>query len=110
MIPSLRLWRYGAHSYFISELVQPHNGQIEVDPGVIVMGYKGDPKLEQRPEWTKDGSIMVFQKLEQDVPEFEKYVTENGKKLALSEKLTEPEGAALFGARLMGRWKSVRSP
>jgi len=53
----------------------PHQGQMEVDPGVIIMGYKGDPVFDnqsitddsKRPAWTKDGSIMVFRKLEQDV-------------------------------------------
>lgn len=101
----------------------PRPGQTEVDPGVIVMGYKGDPILDspdgiQRPAWTKDGSIMVFRKLEQDVPGFNKYINEKGKgwREFLPKdyqdkgiKLTDKQGAALFAAQIVGRWTSVRA-
>ena len=50
----------------------PHRGQNQCDPGVIIMGYKGDPvfdstdpRIPARPDWPKDGSLMVFRKLEQ---------------------------------------------
>ncbi|KAG9028337.1 hypothetical protein FRB95_006564 [Tulasnella sp. JGI-2019a] len=95
------------------------SGQLTVDPGVIVMGYNGDPNhddphLPKRPDWTKDGSIMVFRKLQQDVPEFDTYLKRNGrnwreylpKEYAGKVTLTDDEGAALFGARMIGRWKS----
>ncbi|KAG8775972.1 hypothetical protein FRC12_001166 [Ceratobasidium sp. 428] len=94
------------------------------DPGVIIMGYNGDPNFDgkdpvtypPRPDWTKDGSFMVFRKLEQDVPEFNAYVVENGKRWRefIPEEgkggqvqLTDLEGAKLFGAQMFGRWKSV---
>lgn len=88
------------------------------------MGYKGDPEFDHpnnggRPDWTKDGTLMVFRKLEQDVLGFNKYLREQGPYWRewlspddVSEiypPLSDEEGAELFGARMVGRWKSVRS-
>lgn len=83
------------------------------------MGYKGDPNFDnpdlgKRPDWTKDGSLMVFRQLEQDVPEFLKYAADNGKNWRdfipkdSKETLTDAEGTALFKAQIIGRWTSVR--
>jgi hypothetical protein len=97
----------------VSGLVTPHKGQLEVDPSVIIMGYEGDPELGKRPSWTKDGSILVFAKLEQDVPEYNKYLKDKGKqfldtlKLSAEDRNKVQDPAGLFGAHLMGRWKSV---
>lgn len=97
----------------------PRPGQIQVDPGVIILGYKGDPALEDRDTaiargtWTKNGSMMVFRKLEQSVPEFAAYLKKNGPKWRQfappdCPDLSDQEGAELWGAKLVGRWKSVR--
>ncbi|KAG8965814.1 hypothetical protein FRC05_002995 [Tulasnella sp. 425] len=108
-------YRDGISEPAIRGLVAKHQGQIEVDPGVIVMGYKNDPALGQRPWWTKNGTIMVFRKLEQDVPEFDNWLAETGKwwsSFAPKEfvnsgsRLSDEEGAALLGARMFGRYKS----
>ena len=92
-----------------------------VDPGVVIMGYKGDPVLDdpyapvKRPEWARDGTIMVFRKLEQFVPEFDDYLERNGRRWrefapgGEACNLTDKEGAELWGARMIGRWKSVSS-
>ena len=66
------------------------------------MGYPGDSVLDkpdsiQRPSFTKNGTFMVFRKLEQDVCGFEKYV-EDKRGGASSE---------LFAAKMVGRFKSV---
>lgn len=99
-------------------LVAPRPGQIQVDPGVIIMGYPGDPVLDdpnkvKRPSWTKDGSMLVFRKLEQSVIPFEDYLKKNGPRWRefipggdISPPLTDQQGSDLFGARLIGRWKS----
>ncbi|KAG8769979.1 hypothetical protein FRC12_004593 [Ceratobasidium sp. 428] len=57
--------------------------------------------------------MMVFRKLEQDVIGFDNYVKERGKnwKDFIPEgnpgpELSEQEGIDLYGARLIGRWKS----
>lgn len=73
------------------------------------MGHKGDPSLINgpvRPSWTKNGSVMVFRKLRQSVPEFDAFLEENLTKL---DGLTDAEAVALTGAKLVGRWKSVSS-
>ncbi|KAG1808030.1 uncharacterized protein BJ212DRAFT_717510 [Suillus subaureus] len=100
-------------------LVIPRAGQIQVDPGVIIMGYPGDPVRDdptnraKRPAWTKDGTILVFRKLEQSVISFEDYVQRNGPRWRefipggdISPPLNTQEAEDLFGARLIGRWKS----
>ncbi|KAG1837457.1 hypothetical protein DFJ58DRAFT_862930 [Suillus subalutaceus] len=57
--------------YSVRGLVIPRAGQVQVDPGVIIMGYPGDPVRDdpttkvKRPAWTEDRSILVFRKLEQ---------------------------------------------
>ena len=100
--------------------MEPHKGQLQVDPGVIIMGYKGDPNFDmkycrKRPAWTKNGTFMVFRKLEQDVLGFNRYLKANGQNwrnfvppVDPKLNLTDEEGAELFGARMVGRWKSVR--
>ena len=89
----------------------PRRGQNECDPGVIIMGYKGDPvfdstdpDIHKRPTWTRDGTFMVFRKLEQDDKGFEDYCRQ---KYVRRKDLTFQEGADLWGARMVGRWKSV---
>ncbi|CAE6530538.1 unnamed protein product [Rhizoctonia solani] len=92
----------------------PLPGQILVDPGVIIAGFKGDPALSKRPEWAKNGAMMVFRKLEQSVVEWDKYMLENGQnyqnvpggKAGVNPPLSREDGAQLLGARLIGRWKS----
>lgn len=75
---------------------------------MIIMGLKGDVKLDgqpnPRPDWAVGGSVMAFRKLHQRVPEFNKFLDENPiKKVGL----THDEGVELRGARMVGRWKSV---
>jgi Dyp-type peroxidase family len=76
-------------------------------PGEFVFGYPSqDPSDAIKPgpppylaaPWMRNGSYMVFRRLEQKVPEFRRFVAERAVRLAM-----EPE---LLGARLFGRWKS----
>jgi hypothetical protein len=98
----------------LRKLIAPLPGQTQVDAGVIVAGYKGDPALHKRPKWVIDGSFMAFRKLEQLVPEFTQYVARNGPrweefvpKVVANPPLTAQEGTSLWGARLFGRFRSV---
>jgi len=81
-------------------------GQNLIWPGEFVFGYPGqDPSDAVKPgparhmaaPWLRNGSYMVFRRLEQKVPEFRKFVAEQAATLGM-----EPD---LLGARMFGRWK-----
>ncbi|THV00299.1 fungal peroxidase [Dendrothele bispora CBS 962.96] len=76
-------------------------GQALVSPGEILVGTTGDSGT--RPTWAAGGSFLAFRKMQQKVPEFNKYVIDH----ALSVPgLNQQENTDLFGARVIGRWKS----
>lgn len=83
-------------------------GQDLLWPGSFVFGYPGqDPnKPFEEPgaepamahEWMRDGSYMVFRRLNQFVPEFHGFIRQQGQALGID--------ATLLGARMVGRWQS----
>jgi Dyp-type peroxidase family len=82
-------------------------GQDLVWPGEFVFGYPGqdlqDPVKPGKPPemaapWMKNGSFMVFRRLEQKVPEFRRFVAEQAMRLGMDREL--------LAARMVGRWKS----
>ena len=81
----------------------PPPGPAPVRAGVILLGQDGDLRKDQRDPWQVDGSFLAFRLLFQRVPEFDEFVFANRLQLP---GLSEKEGADLFGARLVGRWKS----
>jgi deferrochelatase/peroxidase EfeB len=83
----------------------PMPGQSVLNAGAILVGETGDT-VTTRPAWAKDGSFLVFRQLEQLVPEFNKFLTDNP---IVEDGLTAQQGSDLLGARMVGRWKSVRS-
>ncbi|KAF8307456.1 Dyp-type peroxidase [Clavulina sp. PMI_390] len=108
-------WRDGISQPGIKDLIKtPQPGQRIVKPGVIIMGYPGDPikddpSLVQRPGFCKDGSFMIFRKLEQDVLGFNDYIDRNWTAVPSkvgNKKLTEKQRRDLFGARMVGRFKT----
>jgi Dyp-type peroxidase family len=81
-------------------------GQDLIWPGEFVFGYPGQdssnaakqgPPPHMAAPWLRNGSYMVFRRLEQKVPEFRKFVADHAARLGM-----EPE---LLGARMFGRWK-----
>lgn len=94
----------------LSPIYQPNEalpGQDLIWPGEFVFGYPGqdpeDPvKAGKSPEmaapWMRNGSYMVFRRLEQKVPEFRRFVTEQAARLGMSPQL--------LAARMVGRWRS----
>ncbi|KAF7323719.1 DyP-type peroxidase [Mycena kentingensis (nom. inval.)] len=84
---------------------EPLPGQARIPPGEILLGEDGDPQQTARPDWTRGGSFLVFRQLEQKVPEFNKFLLDNPVQ-AEGHDLTPEQGSALFGARMVGRWKS----
>lgn len=82
-------------------------GQDLIWPGEFVFGYPGqhpdDPVKEGPPPpmaapWLRNGSYMVFRRLEQKVPEFREFVAAQAARLGMDPQL--------LAARMVGRWKS----
>jgi Dyp-type peroxidase family len=76
-------------------------------PGEFVFGYQSqDPTDLESPSapssgglpWMDNGTLMVFRRLNQLVPEFDSFVSDQAKNLDMDP--------ALLGARMVGRWKS----
>jgi len=85
----------------VNSLTTPFPGQQVVDPGLFVFGYSGQtapPPQPPPPSWVRNGSLMVFRRLKQLVPEFGKFISDQSASLG-----ADP---VLLGARLVGRWKS----
>jgi Dyp-type peroxidase family len=81
-------------------------GQELIAPGEFVLGYprQGSPEAEQptpyatpRPDWTRNGSYLVFRRLRQDVKAFQDFV---------AEQAGEEQSVELSGAKLIGRYRS----
>jgi Dyp-type peroxidase family len=82
-------------------------GQDLLWPGEFVFGYPGQhrddpyqegPAPQMAAPWMRNGSYMVFRRLEQKVPEFRTFVRGQAARLGI-----DPE---LLAARMVGRWKS----
>jgi Dyp-type peroxidase family len=86
-------------------------GQDLIWPGEFVFGYPGqdgeaaditvpgpDSLAGAGPAWAKDGSYLVIRRLRQDVDRFHRFLEAQSEQLGIS--------AGLFGAKLVGRWKS----
>lgn len=88
----------------VQGFTNPVPGQTVVPAGMILLGEDGD--ATSRPTWAIDGSFLAFRQLKQLVPEYDKFLTDNP---INAPGLTPAQGSALLGARLVGRWKSVRA-
>jgi Dyp-type peroxidase family len=82
-------------------------GQDLLWPGEFILGYPvQDPRDPRKPgpiaplpaPWAKNGSYMVFRRLEQRVPEFNAFVRAQAARFG-----TYPE---LLAARMVGRWRN----
>ncbi|KAH8689858.1 dyp-type peroxidase family protein [Talaromyces proteolyticus] len=85
----------------IEGLDNPPTGEKEpklVLPGKIFIDREGRAAPQDGAPWAKDGSFMVFRKLRQYVPEFDRFCKEKGPEYHMS--------ADELGARMFGRWKS----
>ena len=98
---------------FLQESQNPHDpdqalpGSDLLWPGEFVFGYPGqDPAdienpgeiVSDGPNWMKNGTFMVFRRLNQLVPEFNKFVNDSAQARGMD--------ADILGARMVGRWKS----
>jgi len=74
----------------------PFSGQRMIDPGRFVFAGTNAPALQE--PWMANGSLMVFRRLKQLVPEFDAFIQQEAATLGMDP--------VLLGARLVGRWKS----
>jgi Dyp-type peroxidase family len=85
-------------------------GQPLIWPGQFVFGYLTQDSALQRasaaaipvPSWARNGSLLVFRRLYQDVGAFRAFIAAESGKTGMS--------ADELGARLVGRWASGASP
>ena len=82
-------------------------GQDLIWPGEFVFGYPGQnprdpvkegPAADMAAPWMRNGSYMVFRRLEQKGPEFRRFVQQQAARLGMNQEL--------LAARMVGRWKS----
>src|SRR5271155_932688 len=94
-------------SYPIRNPNEGHPGRDLIWPGEFVFGYPGqhpDDPVKEGPApsvaapWMRNGSFMVFRRLEQKVPEFRRFVADRAARLGMDREL--------LAARMVGRWKS----
>ncbi len=90
-------WQDGISQPGVKGISVPFPGQRVLDPGHFVFGYPGQPGVPPV-TWMKNGSLMVFRRLNQLVPEFSKFILDSGAAVGVDP--------VLLGARLVGRWKS----
>ncbi|KAF8596577.1 Dyp-type peroxidase [Ceratobasidium sp. AG-I] len=96
-------WEDGISNPAVKGIVtNPLPGQRVIRPGFILLGREADP-VPTRPAWAVEGSFLAFRQLQQLVPEFHKFLTENP---IVLPGLSREKGSELLGARLVGRWKS----
>jgi Dyp-type peroxidase family len=85
-------------------------GKPLVWPGQFVFGYPTQDGALQRssappidvPAWARNGSLMVFRRLYQDVRAFRDFIAQESAQTSIT--------SAVLGARLVGRWASGASP
>jgi Dyp-type peroxidase family len=86
-----------------------------IHAGSFVFGYpKQHPSHPVRPwlparagpQWTDDGSYLVFRRLRQDVDRFEEFLAREGERVAAVMGWDPANAAESLGAYLIGRWKS----
>jgi len=103
--------RYVDESVLPDSLLYGYPGQFLSWPGEFVFGYPGqtlDPLIAgpiktEGPNWTKNGSFMVFRRYKQDVKLFWKYMLETSGELAKEGSFTNMSPQKL-AAMLVGRW------
>ena len=90
----------------------PERGQTEVATGEIVLGYyNGYGNLPRTPRWGdfdlgRNGTYLVFRKLEQHVATLWSWIAARATELAPGDPAQAAALTEQLGAKLMGRWRS----
>jgi Dyp-type peroxidase family len=91
---------------------KPRPGENKIAAGEILMGYRNAYDYDPlSPVWDhldlgRNGTFLVFRKLEQDVAGFWGWIAAHARRLANGHPAAAAELTELIGAKLMGRWPS----
>jgi Dyp-type peroxidase family len=94
---------------------EPRPGEDRIPAGEILLGYPnayGQPPIT--PIWDdfdlgRNGTYLVFRKLQQDVAGFWSWIAGHARRLAGGDLAAATQLTELIGAKLMGRWRSGAS-
>lgn len=90
-------------------------GQVLVWPGEFVFGYPTQHPFDRLkpglpshggPDWTRNGSLLVFRRLRQDVAAFHAFAREAARRLTVEHPALSGLTPESVAAKLMGRWPS----
>lgn len=121
--PDERSWPMGRreHFGFADGLSQPYlpgmhaeprRGEDRIAAGEILLGYPNAyDQLPLSPIWNgfdlgRNGTFLVFRKLEQDVAGFWGWIADRARALAGGDDATAAQLTELIGAKLIGRWRN----
>lgn len=92
--------------------VEPRTGEDRIAAGEILLGYRNAyGKHPISPIWDnfdlgRNGTYLVFRKLQQDVAGFWGWIAGHARSLAGGDPAGTTELTELLGAKLLGRWRS----
>jgi Dyp-type peroxidase family len=91
---------------------EPRRGENRIATGEILLGYRNAyDRYPNSPVWDhfdlgRNGTYLVFRKLEQDVAAFWGWISGHARRLAGGNPGAVADLTELIGAKLMGRWPS----
>jgi Dyp-type peroxidase family len=91
---------------------EPRRGENRIAAGEILLGYPNAyEQLPISPTWDhfdlgRNGTYLVFRKLEQDVAGFWGWIARHARRLAHDDPALTASLTELLGAKLIGRWPS----
>ncbi|MEZ4361394.1 MAG: Dyp-type peroxidase [Kofleriaceae bacterium] len=94
---------------------QPRPGRDLIAAGELLLGYPNEyGRTPRSPHWGeldfgRNGSYLVFRKLEQHVEQFWGYLHRRAEELCADEPEAKTATAELLAAKLVGRWRSGAS-
>jgi Dyp-type peroxidase family len=92
--------------------VEPRRGEARIATGEILLGYRNAyDRLPPSPLWDRvdlgrNGTYLVFRKLQQDVARFWRWIAGHADRLACGDPEATSALTELIAAKLVGRWRS----
>lgn len=101
----------GVSQPFMPGRGEPPAGVTPIALGEILLGYENAyQRMPASPRWDgfdlgKNGTYLVFRKLEQHVGAFWRYLVDQARQLAPGDPVAATELADVLAAKLVGRWR-----